>query len=139
MGTTSNHEIPELDRKGLREFGLVTGAIVAVLFGLFLPWLLEHRLPLWPWVVLAVLGVWALVAPMTLRGVYRVWMRFGLLLSKVTTPLIMGTIFFVVIAPVGFLMKLGKRDPMRRGFDRSTTSYRVPSERRTPDNLEKPF
>ena len=32
----TEHVIPELDRKGLREFGLVTGAIVAVLFGLFL-------------------------------------------------------------------------------------------------------
>ena len=39
---TAPHSIPELDRKGLREFGLVTGGIVAVLFGLFFPWLLER-------------------------------------------------------------------------------------------------
>jgi hypothetical protein len=36
-----NHKIPELDRKGLREFGLMTGAVVVVIFGLFFPWLLE--------------------------------------------------------------------------------------------------
>ena len=44
------HTIPELDRTGLREFGIVTGGIVAVLFGLLFPWLLERSFPLWPWV-----------------------------------------------------------------------------------------
>lgn len=46
--TNAAHEIPELDRKGLRQFGLVTGGIVAGLFGLLFPWLLERALPLWP-------------------------------------------------------------------------------------------
>ena len=43
--------IPELDRKGLRQFGIVTGGILAGLFGLFFPWLLEHSYPYWPWIV----------------------------------------------------------------------------------------
>jgi hypothetical protein len=46
MAATTHHVIPELDRKGLRDFGLVTGSIVAVLFGLFFPWLLERAWPL---------------------------------------------------------------------------------------------
>ncbi len=70
--SSATHGIPELDRKGLREFGLVTGTIVAVLFGLFFPWLLERAFPLWPWVVFGVLGAWALVAPLSLRPLYRV-------------------------------------------------------------------
>ena len=41
--------IPELDRRGLRSFGLTTGLMVAALFGLALPWLLEHQVPIWPW------------------------------------------------------------------------------------------
>ena len=45
--TTMNHPIPQLDRKGLREFGLVTGVIVIVLFGLFFPWVLERAWPAW--------------------------------------------------------------------------------------------
>lgn len=139
MNASLSDDIPELDRKGLRDFGLVTGAIIAVLFGLFLPWLFEFALPLWPWIVFFVLGGWALIAPMTLRRTYRGWMRFGLLLSKVTTPIIMGAIFYVLIAPVGVLMKLGKRDPMRRAFDRAAPSYRIASEPRPPAQLEKPF
>ncbi|MGI9341647.1 MAG: SxtJ family membrane protein [Gammaproteobacteria bacterium] len=132
------HAIPELDRKGLREFGLVTGGIVAGLFGLFFPWVFERSWPLWPWIVFAVLGGWGLIAPMSLRPVYRGWMRFGLMLSKVMTPLILGIVFFLLITPVAFLMKVFGNDPMSRDFDGSD-SYRVPTKKAKPENLEKPY
>jgi hypothetical protein len=133
------HLIPELDRKGLRDFGLVTGAIVAALFGLLFPWILERHYPIWPWIVLVVLGGWGLIAPELLRPVYRAWMKLGLMLSKVTTPIVMGAIFFVIIVPIGLVMRLMKRDPMRRSFERDATSYRIPSEQPPKANLEKPF
>ena len=125
--STQSHSIPELDRKGLREFGLV------------FPWLLERALPIWPWVVFGVLGLWALVAPSSLRPVYRGWMRFGLLLSRFTTPLIMGTLFYVVIVPVGLIMRMAKSDPMHRRLDRNVDSYRIASPKPPRENLEKPF
>jgi hypothetical protein len=131
------HEIPELDRAGLRQFGLVTGGIVASLFGLLLPWLFERPWPLWPWVVFAILAVWALAGPSSLRPVYRAWMRFGLLLSRVTTPVILGIVYFMVIAPAGFLMRVAGKDPMRRRLDENTLSYRVQS--RKGKHMEKPF
>ena len=132
------HNIPELDREGLREFGLVTGAIVAVLFGLFFPWLLEHSFPLWPWVVFGVMGAWGLVAPASLQPVYRVWMRFGLLLSKITTPIIMGLVFYVVITPFALILKIAGKDAMRRKFDRRDT-YRVSREKVRAGSLEHPY
>jgi len=134
----TEHVIPELNRKGLREFGLVTGGVVAGLFGVFFPWLLERSWPLWPWIIFAVLGTWGLVAPMSLRPVYRNWMRFGLMLSKVMTPLIMGIVFFLVITPVAIGLKLLGKDPMARKFDDSD-SYRVPTEKAPPENLERPY
>jgi len=134
----AEHEIPVLDRKGLREFGLVTGGVVAGLFGLFFPWLLERAWPLWPWIVFGVLGTWGLLAPMSLQPVYRTWMRFGLMLSKVMTPLIMGIVFFLLITPVAFVLKVLGKDPMARKFD-DTDSYRVPTEKAPPENLEKPY
>jgi len=137
MATT--HVIPELDRKGLRDFGLVTGAIVAALFGVFFPWVFERAFPLWPWVILGLLGGWALVAPNSLRPVYRGWMRIGLLLSKITTPIVMGLVFLVIFIPVGLVMRVMRRDLLRRSFDRSVVSYRVPSEHPPKRNLEKPF
>jgi len=134
-----SQEIPELDRAGLREFGLTTGAVLAALFGLLLPWLLEFSYPLWPWMIAGVLAVWALIGPGTLRPVYRTWMRFGLLLNRITTPLILGMIFFLLITPTGWILRLLGRDPMSRRFDRSARSYRIRSEKPPKENMEKPF
>ncbi len=134
----SDHVIPELDRKGLREFGLVTGAIVGVLFGLFFPWILERPIPRWPWVIFGVLGVMGLVVPMALNPVYKIWMRFGLMMSKIMTPLIMSIVFFIVITPVGLFRRMFAKDPLARTFE-DTDSYRVPSEKAPAENLEKPY
>jgi hypothetical protein len=136
---TAPHSIPELDRKGLRDFGLVTGGIVAIVFGLFFPWMLARPWPLWPWVLFGLLGGFGLVAPLSLRPVYYVWMRFGLLLNKVTTPLILGIVFFLVISPLGLLRRLSRNDPMARTFDSKARSYRVASREKPPDQLERPF
>jgi hypothetical protein len=139
--TISNFQIPELDRKGLREFGLVTGFIVAGLFGLFIPWVFERpqaTWPTWPWIFLAIIGVWALVAPMSLRPVYHLWMRFGLLMSRFTTPIIMALVFFLIITPVALLLKIIGRDAMARKPNNSST-YRVPSHKAPVDNLKRPF
>ena len=80
------HEIPKLDAKGLRHFALSTGAIVAGLFGLALPWLFGWSIPWWPFVLAAVLSLWGLLAPATLRPVYRGWMSLGLLLIVSSLP-----------------------------------------------------
>ena len=132
------NEIPELDASGLRQFGLTTGAIVAVLFGIVFPYFLDLSWPLWPWIVLAVLGIWAIIAPTSLGPVYRGWMRFGMLLSKITTPLIMTLLFIIAIFPGSLLMRLFRKDPMHRGFDDSE-SYRVKGKQPSVENLEKPY
>ena len=131
--------IPELDAKGLRNFGITTGAIIAGLFGLLFPWIFERSLPLWPWIVFAVLALWGIAAPTTLKPVYRGWMRFGLLISKVTTPLVLGIVFFLVIMPFGLVRRLIAADPMARELDDKADTYRVESEQPAPDNLEHPY
>lgn len=133
------HAIPELDRQGLREFGLITGGFIAGLFGLFFPWLLDAAIPYWPWVVGGVLALWALMAPATLRSVYGIWMRFALLLSRITTPLIMGLVYCLAITPVAFIMRLIGHDPMARRFDEKAKSYRIPSKKAPKDQMERPF
>jgi len=134
-----DHVIPELDRKGLREFGLVTGGIIAGLFGLFFPWVFDVAIPYWPWIVGGTLGAWALIAPSTLRSFYRAWMRFALMLSRITTPLIMGLAYGLVIIPTGVIMRAIGRDPMARRFDKKAESYRIPSKKPPKDQMERPF
>lgn len=133
------HSIPELDRKGLRHFGLTTGAAVVIIFGLFFPWLLDLSWPAWPWLIAALFWLLALVQPIWLRRVYRGWMRFGLLASRVTTPLVLGFVFFVMITPMALVMRLMGKDPMRRTLDPKQESYRVQSIKSPKEKLEKPF
>ena len=137
--TAGPHAIPELNRKGLRSFGFTTGVIVVVLFGLFFPWVFDHSMPLWPWILSSVLIVWASIAPVSLRPVYKVWMRFGLLMSRITTPLILGILFFGLITPISFILSLMKWDPQSRRLDGQLNSYRVKSRLLKKHNLEKPF
>ena len=135
-----DHPIPELDKAGLRRFGITTGAIVGVLFGVLLPWLFGLGYPLWPWIVFAVLALWGLAAPTTLQPVYYWWMRFGLLLNKVTSPIIMGVVFFVVLLPMALVMRyVARRDPLRRQFDAAAESYRIESAQTDSDGLRRPF
>ena len=131
--------ILELDRKGLREFGLTTGSIFAALFGLFFPWLLNISFPLWPWIVFGVLGIWALIAPGTLKPIYHWWMKFGLLLSRITTPIILGVVFFLLLAPVALVMRIVGHDPMARKVESDIKSYRIASKKMPKENMEKPF
>ena len=74
---------------------------MAGLFGLFFPWLLEAQIPLWPWALAGILAAWALLAPASLRPVYRLWMRLGLLLSRITTPIVHGRVFLQGLRQVG--------------------------------------
>jgi len=132
-------DIPELDRQGLRQFGLVTGGIVAALFGLLLPWVFSLSYPVWPWIVTGLLAVWAIVLPQSLRIVYRNWMRFGLLMSKITTPIILGSVFFLLVLPMGLVMRLFRHDPLQRKWNAESASYRVPSTQTEKSRMEKPF
>jgi hypothetical protein len=132
-------DIPDLDRGELRKFGLTTGAIVAALFGGLIPWMWDFRYPTWPWIVFGILGAMAILAPMWLQSVHRTWMRIGLLISKVTTPIIMGVVFFLVIMPVGIVIRLAGRDPLHREIESSTDTYRVDPQISAHDSLEKPY
>ena len=54
----------------------------------------------------AALVVGGLVVPTMLGPVERSWMRLALLISKVTTPIFMGVVYFVILTPVGFLRRV---------------------------------
>ena len=130
---------PELSTQELRKFGLTTGAIVAVLFGLLLPWLFNHGYPFWPWILAGVLWLWALIAPATLKPVYNGWMKVGHVLGWINTRIILGLMFYTVFFAVGLVLKILGKDPMSRKIDKSAESYRVPSRVHTKDHVERPF
>ena len=134
-----SREIPELDRKGLRNFAWMFGAVVASLFGLLLPWLLDRGWPLAPWVIAIVFFIWGLIAPSTVRPFYRLWMRFGFIMNAITTRIILGVVFYAVILPFGLAFRLRRKDLLHRKWDQELESYRVKSSVVSPIDMEKPF
>ena len=133
------HTIPELDANGLRRFAFIMCAMICLLFGLAIPFLFGHSWPIWPWVAGVVLIIWGAIMPVTLRPIYHAWMRFGLIMSKITTPLILGILFYVVLTPVGLMMRIFKNDPMARKFDNTESTYRVVRDESINTDFEKPF
>ena len=131
--------IPELDSKGLRDFGLLMAAVIGVLFGIFFPWLFDRSWPLWPWLIGAAFALPALVVPLSLRPVYRGWMRFGMVMSRIMTPLVLGIVFFLVFTPVALVLKLLGKDAMRRKLDPQAESYRIDNKDATMGDMERPF
>ena len=55
----------------------------------------------------------AWLAPAALEPLNRAWFRLSLLMSKVVTPIVMGVLFFGLITPFGYLMRLKNADPLR--------------------------
>ena len=136
----TDHDIPQLDAKGLREFGLTTGAIIIGLFGVVLPLLFGHWPPrTWPWVLGTVLIIWALISPKTLNPVYHYWMKFGLFMGAINSKIILGVVFYVMMAPMGFIKRLFGSDAMRRELNPNLSTYRVASQVRTKESMERPF
>lgn len=134
-----DHTIPTAGPRELRQFGITTGLIVLLLFAGFFPWLLERQIPVWPLVIGGVLILWGLALPASLAPVYRGWMKFGLMMSKITTPLLMTVIFVLVIVPVALILRLMKKDPMRRKFDADAPSYRLTGTSTETGSLDKPY
>ena len=132
-------QIEKLDKHGLRKFGLVTGSIVIVLFGLLLPLLFGFGYPLWPWYLGGILAAVALVVPVALNPVYHGWMRFGAVLGWINTRLILGIVFYVIFTPVALILKLIRHDPMKRKFEKDPGSYRKLSHNQSKEHMENPY
>jgi len=137
----SHQEIPELDTKGLRQFGFMLGGILAVVFGLFLPWTWQwENLPNLQWIGAGgVIVVWALVAPDSMRVLYNGWMRMALTIGNIVNKAILAIVFFIVITPMGAVARLMGKDPMRRKLDKSVATYRIISKVPARNHVERPY
>lgn len=85
---------------------------------------------LWSLVIAALFLAAALGRPRVLAPLNRLWMRFGLLLHKVTNPVIMGLVFFLAVTPTAVIMRVLGKDLLNRRLDPAAKSYWI--ERRPP-------
>ena len=78
---------------------------------------------IWAIGIAAAFAVVALARPGVLAPLNRLWTRFGLLLHKVVSPLIMGMLFYLTVTPIGLLMRAMGKDPLRLRPDPDAASY----------------
>ncbi|VAW71537.1 hypothetical protein MNBD_GAMMA12-3558 [hydrothermal vent metagenome] len=133
------NEIVKLDTIGYRNFGLVTGAIFIVIFGMFLPWVFSFNFPIWPWILAGVLAALALIIPKGLEPIYIVWMKLGNVLNWINTRLILGIMFYIIFVPVGTLLMLIGKVPISKKFNNELGTYRKQCEQKDKENMEHPY
>lgn len=137
----SHHDIPDLDTKGLRQFGLILASVLGVIPGLLLPWRWSwERFPNYYWITVGVLvALWALLAPNSMRGMYNAWMRVALVIGNIVNHIVLAIVFYLVIFPLAVMMRLVGKDPMHRALDPKAASYRVASKVAQKNHVERPF
>lgn len=104
-----------------RAFGLVFAAVFAII-GLW-PLLSAGPLRWWALAVAGVFAVLALALARVLAPLNRWWLKLGLLLGRFVSPVILGVLFYAVFTPIGMLMRIAGKDPLRVRHDRSAESY----------------
>jgi hypothetical protein len=123
-----------------REFGLVVGGVF-VLLGSW--WFYRGKFPTAAPILLTLGGllmVLGLIWPRALVLPNKGWMLLAEGLSFITTRVILGVVFFLVVTPIGVIKRLSGWDPLRRRASRSASYWLPYSERqRDPRHYEKMF
>ena len=83
----------------------------------------------------------ALAKPALLAWLNRLWIKLGVLLGKVVSPIALGILFYGVLAPVGKVMRFAGKDPLRLKFDPGADSYWIPRDPPgpPPDSMTNQF
>jgi hypothetical protein len=127
----------DLSKADLRKFGIGLAVLLPVLFFGILPWLFGLERAAWPWIVGGGVLLVALVFPVALRPVYRFLMWIAVPLGRFNSFLLLSLVYFIMVVPMGLLMKLFGKDPIPKKFDQSAPTYRRKSSE--PTSLEVPF
>ncbi|NCF64037.1 MAG: hypothetical protein GWP58_14395 [Gammaproteobacteria bacterium] len=136
------------DVNDLRKFGLIFGGIIYGIFGALLPVLsnsvavlMENPklIPMWPWLLGVIIQILAVVHPGSLRRLQTLWLFFAAIAGWINTRIILILLFYLMILPIGLIMRILGKDPMRRNMDTDAKSYRIPVTPRQPEHMRNPY
>ena len=111
----------KIPKSSNKSFGLVF-FIVFILIA-FYPLLNDGNIRLWSLLVSLIFLILGLLNSKILNPLNSLWQKFGLLLNKVMSPLIMGLIFFFIVTPIGILMRILKKDLLNLKFNKKETYW----------------
>lgn len=121
-----------------RRFGFTVGGAF-LLIGAVLWWRAHPDRAMVAATIGALLILAAIAVPGHLGPVYRVWMKLGLALSKVTNPIMLGVLYFFVFTPAGWFMRLFGRNPLTRSRVTETVWITRGGQSTRRSNLQRQF
>ena len=131
------------DVNALKEFARTMICMLPLVFMLILPWWFNSAIHWWPAAASGVLGLLYFVYPLALYYPYRVWMAVASVLGWVNTRIILGLVFYLLILPIGIVMRsLGKLQYKTGSSSKGTSSvshWIIDKRKINKNNLEKPF
>ena len=104
-----------------RSFGIVF-FIIFFLIALY-PLLSDHEIRLWALIISAIFLILGLLKSKLLTPLNKLWFRFGIFLGKIITPIIMGIIFFIVVTPIGLIMRLIGKDLLNLKYNKEKSYW----------------
>ena len=91
-----------------RSFGIVF--FVVFLLIAFYPFMYGGEVRIWSVLISLIFLILGLFNSKFLTPLNKLWFRFGIILGKIISPIVMGIIFFLVVTPTGFIMRLLGKD-----------------------------
>ena len=104
-----------------RSFGIVF-FIVFLLIALH-PLLNGENLKIWSLIIALIFLILGSVNSKFLTPLNKIWFKFGIILGKIVSPLIMAIIFFFVVTPIAILMKLLKKDLLNLRYNKNESYW----------------
>ena len=104
-----------------RSFGIVF-FVVFLLIALY-PLINNGEVRTWSIIVSLIFLILGLINSKILSPLNKIWFKFGIYLGKIISPIIMGIIFFLVVTPIGLIMRLLKKDLINLKYNRNESYW----------------
>ncbi|WP_440643261.1 SxtJ family membrane protein [Candidatus Pelagibacter sp. HIMB123] len=104
-----------------RSFGIVF-FIVFLLIALY-PLIYSGEIRVWSAIISLIFLILGLLNSKILTPLNKLWFKFGIFLSKIISPFIMGIIFFLVVTPIGLIMKFMRKDLLNLKYNKEKTYW----------------
>ena len=112
-----------ISKKKLRDFGLLIGFGFPIFIGFIIPYLFGHGFKLWTFFIGIPILTLGIIKPSLLFYPFKFWMILGEILGWINSRIILGCIFFLVLIPISFFMKIFGYDPLKK-INKDISSYR---------------
>ena len=104
-----------------KSFGIVF-FIVFLLISLY-PLINQENIRIWALIISLIFLILGLLNSKILNPFNKLWFKFGIILGRIISPLVMGIIFFFVVTPIALLMKLLNKDILNLKFNKKDTYW----------------